>query len=61
VDLVGGASESHNSPRAGIKSVRADLVLLAREFLRELYWPRLAVRALGHKDAVAGPVQYGRA
>jgi hypothetical protein len=24
-------------------------------------WPRLAAPALGHKDAVSGPVQYGRA
>ena len=60
VDLVGGASESHNSPRAGMNSGRADLVLLARGLLREPYWPRLAVRALGHRHAVAGPVQYGR-
>jgi NADPH2 dehydrogenase len=44
-----------------IRNVRADIVLLAREFLREPYWPRLAARALGHKDAVSGPVQYGRA
>ena len=44
-----------------IRNGRADLVLLAREFLREPYWPRLAARALGHKDAVSAPVQYGRA
>jgi hypothetical protein len=37
------------------------MVLLAREFLREPYWPRLAARVFGHKDAVSGPVQYGRA
>ena len=44
-----------------IRNGRADIVLLAREFLREPYWPRLAARALGHKDAVSGPVQFGRA
>jgi 2,4-dienoyl-CoA reductase-like NADH-dependent reductase (Old Yellow Enzyme family) len=44
-----------------IRNGRADLVLLAREFLREPYWPRLAARALGHKDAVSVPVQYARA
>jgi hypothetical protein len=37
-----------------MKSGRADLVLLARGLLREPYWPRLALRALGHTDAVAG-------
>jgi hypothetical protein len=37
------------------------MVLLAREFLREPHWSRLAARALGHKDAVSGTVQYGRA
>ena len=43
-----------------MKSGRAELVLLARGLLLVPYWPRLAVRALGHRDAVAGPVQYGR-
>jgi 2,4-dienoyl-CoA reductase-like NADH-dependent reductase (Old Yellow Enzyme family) len=42
-----------------IRNGRADIVLLAREFLREAYWPRLAARALGHKDAASWPVQYG--
>ena len=44
-----------------IRNGSADLVLLAREFLREPYWPRRAAIALGRKDAVPGPVQYGRA
>ena len=30
-------------------------------FCAKPYWPRLAARVLGHKDAVSGPVQYGRA
>lgn len=37
----------------------ADLVLLAREFLREPYWPLEAAREFEFKTAV--PVQYGRA
>lgn len=37
----------------------ADLVLLAREFLREPYWPLKASQELG--AGVAAPVQYGRA
>ena len=44
-----------------IRNGRADIVLLAREFLREPYWPRVAAHALGHKDAVSVPVQYERA
>ena len=43
-----------------IRNGRADVVLLAREFLREPYWPRRAARALGQKEAVPGPVQYRR-
>jgi 2,4-dienoyl-CoA reductase-like NADH-dependent reductase (Old Yellow Enzyme family) len=44
-----------------IRNGRADMVLLAREFLREPYWPRVAAEALGQKDALPAPVQYGRA
>ena len=44
-----------------IRNGRADLVLLAREFLREPYWPRIAARVLRQKDSVPAPVQYGRA
>jgi 2,4-dienoyl-CoA reductase-like NADH-dependent reductase (Old Yellow Enzyme family) len=44
-----------------IRNGRADIVLLAREFLREPYWPRIAAHALRQKDAVPPPVQYGRA
>jgi len=42
-----------------IRSGQADLVLLARAFLRDPYWPLHAARELGLK--VAPPVQYGRA
>lgn len=38
---------------------RADLVLLAREFLRSPYWPLQAARALGAE--IAWPPQYARA
>jgi 2,4-dienoyl-CoA reductase-like NADH-dependent reductase (Old Yellow Enzyme family) len=44
-----------------IRNGRADLVLLAREFLREPYWPRIAARALRQTDSLPAPVQYGRA
>lgn len=42
-----------------IRSGSADLVLLAREFLREPYWPIKAAQALGAD--VRFPVQYARA
>jgi len=44
-----------------IRNGRADLVLLAREFLREPYWPRLAAQKLGHKNLLPPPDQYARA
>ena len=42
-----------------IKSGQADLVFLARELLRDPYWPRRAAQQLG--DAITPPVQYQRA
>jgi 2,4-dienoyl-CoA reductase-like NADH-dependent reductase (Old Yellow Enzyme family) len=44
-----------------IASGRADLVLLAREFLRRPNWPLHAARELGRKEAIKPPVQYERA
>ena len=38
---------------------RADVILLARQFLRDPYWPLHAARALG--ATIAWPVQYQRA
>lgn len=38
---------------------RADLVLMAREFLRDPYWPLRTARELGHK--ISWPAQYLRA
>jgi 2,4-dienoyl-CoA reductase-like NADH-dependent reductase (Old Yellow Enzyme family) len=42
-----------------IASGQADLVLLARQFLRDPYWPAHAARALGYK--LTPPNQYARA
>ena len=42
-----------------IRNGQADLVLLAREFLRDPYWPLRAARELG--QAVPWPAQYLRA
>jgi 2,4-dienoyl-CoA reductase-like NADH-dependent reductase (Old Yellow Enzyme family) len=42
-----------------VSSGKADAVLLAREMLRDPYWPLHAAKALG--DKVTGPRQYGRA
>jgi 2,4-dienoyl-CoA reductase-like NADH-dependent reductase (Old Yellow Enzyme family) len=42
-----------------IRNEQADMVLLAREMLRDPYWPLRAARALGHD--VAWPNQYLRA
>lgn len=44
-----------------VRESRADVVLLAREFLRDPYWPRAAAQKLGKKDALAVPLQYARA
>jgi 2,4-dienoyl-CoA reductase-like NADH-dependent reductase (Old Yellow Enzyme family) len=44
-----------------IRNGQADLVLLAREFLRDPYWPAHAARALGHPEKIPPPPQYARA
>jgi 2,4-dienoyl-CoA reductase-like NADH-dependent reductase (Old Yellow Enzyme family) len=44
-----------------IRNGRADLVLLAREFLRDPYWPVKAAKALRQKDSLRTPDQYARA
>lgn len=44
-----------------IRNGRADLVFLAREMLRDPYWPLHAARALRQLDKVTVPIQYGRA
>ena len=42
-----------------IRSGKADLIVMAREFLRQPYWPLHAARKLKLKNPV--PIQYGRA
>ena len=42
-----------------IRNGQADLVFLAREMLRDPYWPLRAARELGH--AISWPIQYLRA
>jgi 2,4-dienoyl-CoA reductase-like NADH-dependent reductase (Old Yellow Enzyme family) len=44
-----------------IRTGKADLVLLARAFLRDPYWPANAARTLGHKEKLPPPPQYARA
>ena len=55
VGLITKAEEAD----AIIRSGQADVVLLAREMLRDPYWPLRAARELGH--AVEWPSQYLRA
>jgi 2,4-dienoyl-CoA reductase-like NADH-dependent reductase (Old Yellow Enzyme family) len=57
---VGGITDPIQADEI-IRNGRADLVLLAREFLREPYWPRLAAQKLGHQDLLPPPKQYARA
>jgi 2,4-dienoyl-CoA reductase-like NADH-dependent reductase (Old Yellow Enzyme family) len=42
-----------------IRADQADMVILARQFLRDPYWPLIAAKALGHD--IAWPPQYERA
>jgi 2,4-dienoyl-CoA reductase-like NADH-dependent reductase (Old Yellow Enzyme family) len=44
-----------------VRSGQADIVLMAREFLRDPNWPLHAARTLNQVGAVKAPVQYGRA
>lgn len=59
---VGMITEPQQADRI-IRSGQADLVLLAREYLRDPYWPLHAARALGQEEAVTAltPPQYARA
>jgi 2,4-dienoyl-CoA reductase-like NADH-dependent reductase (Old Yellow Enzyme family) len=41
-----------------VRNEQADMVLLAREMLRDPYWPLRAAKALGQE--IAWPVQYTR-
>jgi 2,4-dienoyl-CoA reductase-like NADH-dependent reductase (Old Yellow Enzyme family) len=42
-----------------VRTGKADLVFLARQMLREPYWPIRAARELGRPEAVKFPIQYG--
>ena len=44
-----------------VREGQADVVLLARESLRNPHWPLHAARALGQTAALKPPRQYGRA
>ena len=55
---VGMITDPHQADEI-IRSGKADLVLLAREFLRDPYWPLHAAKALGQDPHP--PVQYQRA
>jgi 2,4-dienoyl-CoA reductase-like NADH-dependent reductase (Old Yellow Enzyme family) len=44
-----------------VRGGKADLILLARELLRDPYWPAHAARALGQKEKLPPPQQYARA
>jgi len=55
VGLITGGRQAEKIIEAG----RADLVLMAREFLRDPYWPLHAAAILGAEGPV--PVQYSRA
>jgi 2,4-dienoyl-CoA reductase-like NADH-dependent reductase (Old Yellow Enzyme family) len=55
VGLITGSAQAQTIVQSG----QADLVLLAREMLRDPYWPRRAAKELG--KTLAPPKQYGRA
>ncbi len=55
VGMITGSAQADHI----IRTEQADLVLLARELLREPYWPLNAARELGH--VIAWPAQYLRA
>ncbi|MCE9566877.1 MAG: NADH:flavin oxidoreductase/NADH oxidase [Planctomycetes bacterium] len=57
---VGMITEPHQAETI-LRSGQADMVFMAREMLREPYWPVRAARELGMKTDGMAPVQYGRA
>ena len=56
---VGMITEAHQAETI-LRTGQADMVFLAREMLRDPYWPRTAAHALGEKELNFTPVQYGR-
>ena len=57
VGMITDARQADEIVREG----RGDVVLLARELLRDPYWPAHAAKILGHEKAVLPPPQYARA
>jgi 2,4-dienoyl-CoA reductase-like NADH-dependent reductase (Old Yellow Enzyme family) len=57
---VGMIMDAHQAETI-LRSGQADLVFLAREMLRDPYWPARAARVLGVSREDWTPVQYGRA
>ena len=57
---VGMITEAHQAETI-LRTGQADMVLLAREMLRDPYWPGRAAKVLGVKTEGLLPVQYGRA
>jgi 2,4-dienoyl-CoA reductase-like NADH-dependent reductase (Old Yellow Enzyme family) len=57
VGMITGAHQAETILRTG----QADMVFLAREMLRDPYWPARAARELGAGTDKMAPVQYGRA
>ena len=55
VGMITGAQQAEEIISTG----KADMVFLARQFLRDPYWPLHAARELGHQ--LPAPVQYQRA
>ena len=55
VGMITGAAQADHVIRTG----QADAIMMAREFLRDPYWPLHAAHILGHE--VNWPVQYERA
>ncbi len=61
-EVLTGAVGMITSPEQAdhiLRTGQADMVILAREMLRDPYWPRTAAKALGRE--IKAPVQYGRA
>jgi 2,4-dienoyl-CoA reductase-like NADH-dependent reductase (Old Yellow Enzyme family) len=57
---VGMITDPHQAETI-LMTGQADMVFLAREMLRDPYWPGRAAKALGMKTDGLLPVQYGRA
>jgi 2,4-dienoyl-CoA reductase-like NADH-dependent reductase (Old Yellow Enzyme family) len=60
VAAVGMITEPEQA-QAILTEGKADVVLVAREVLRDPYWPMRAAVALGRTDAMSPPPQYDRA